>query len=587
MAGGSNVPPMRGLRSHWNLRPCAEPNQPLIERVLAARGIVDPEFLKPSLKHLHDPSLLPGLDRAAARILSAIRAKERIVIYADYDVDGVSAAAILWHMIRAIDPGAHVTTYLPHRLEEGYGLNAEAISKLCDSNDLIVSVDCGVTAVGPARVAHERGIDLIITDHHTPPHDPEALPRAYAVVHPLTPGHTPYPFPDLCGAGVAFKLAWKLATLESDSQKAKPELQRLLIELLALASMGVIADVVPLRGENRVLARFGLDQIKRSSLVGVRALRDESGLGGENVEASDIGFRLGPRLNAIGRLGHAREALELLTTTDESRAVEIAQALTGWNDERRKTESLISDEAAAYAIGRGMTTPDHRAIVLSHESWHRGVVGICCSRLVGLYHRPTILLQREGDLCYGSARSIDGFDLHAALEACREHLESFGGHAMAAGLKVRVDRLDDFTRAFVSYTNSRLAPEDLVQRTNVDAECKVSELDMDAAEALSALSPFGRENARPLVLLRGAALVTAPRALGKSGKHISFDVAHGSRSIRVKGWNWIGPLAEAGITLRAGRKLDLLITPEINSWNGRRSVEATLEDLRIDADGTR
>ena len=582
MAGASKVPPMKGLRSHWSLRPCKEPNQPLVQRVLAARGIVDPDFLRPSLKHLNDPSLLPGLDRAAARILSAVRAKERIVIYADYDVDGVSAAAILWHVIRAIDPGANVTTYLPHRLDEGYGLNAEAIAKLCESNDLIVSVDCGVTAVGPARVALERGIDLIITDHHTPPGDAESLPCAYAIVHPLAPGQEPYPFPDLCGAGVAFKLAWRLATLESNSQKARPELQRLLIELLALASMGVIADVVPLRGENRVLAHFGLDQIKRSGLVGVRALRDESGLGGESVEASDIGFRLGPRLNAIGRLGHAREALELLTTADEVRAREIAQALTGWNDERRKTESQISEEAAAYAIGRGMTTPEQRAIVLSHESWHRGVVGICCSRLVGLYHRPTILLQRDGDLCYGSARSIDGFDIHAALHACREHLASFGGHAMAAGVKVRTDRLEDFTRAFVSYSNSKLAPEDLVRKMTVDAECDVAELDMSTAEALDSLAPFGRDNARPLVLLRGAAVATPARPLGKTGKHLVFDVAHGSRSVRVKGWNWIGPLAEAGITLRAGQRLDLLITPEINKWNGRRSVEATLEDLCVE-----
>lgn len=503
------------------------------------------------------------------------------MIYADYDVDGVSAAAILWRMIRAIDPEATVTTYLPHRLEEGYGLNAEAISKLCETNDLIISVDCGVTAVSPAQVARDRAVDLIITDHHTPPRDAAGLPQAFAVVHPLTPGHTPYPFPDLCGAGVAFKVAWRLATLESGSQKARPELQKLLIELLALAAMGVIADVVPLRGENRVIARFGLDQIKRSSFAGVRALRDESGLGGENVEASDIGFRLGPRLNAIGRLGHAREALELLTTSDEARAREIAEALTGWNDERRKTESLISEHAGALAIGLGMTTPEHRAIVLCNESWHRGVIGICCSRLVGLYHRPTILLQRDGDLCYGSARSIDGFDLHAALAACSEHLESFGGHAMAAGLKVRVDRLDQFTQAFLAYTNDRLGPADLVHRTTVDAECEIAELDMAAAEALGSLSPFGRDNPRPLVLLRGASMLTTPRPLGKTGKHIVFDVKQGSRVLRVKGWSWIGPLAEAGITLRPGQVLDLLVSPEINSWNGQRSVEATLEDLCV------
>ncbi|MBX3378981.1 MAG: single-stranded-DNA-specific exonuclease RecJ [Phycisphaeraceae bacterium] len=548
--------------------------------MLAARGITDPDFLAPSLKHLHDPSLLPGLDRAAARILLAIRTRQRIVIYADYDVDGVSAAAILWHMIRAIDPDAAVTTYLPHRLEEGYGLNSEAISKLCDSNDLIVSVDCGVTAVAPAQIARDRNIDLIITDHHTPPREESGLPLAFAVVHPLTPGHAPYPFADLCGAGVAFKVAWRLATLESEAERAKPELKRLLIELLALAAMGVIADVVPLRGENRIIARHGLEQIKRSSLVGVCALRDESGLGGEKVEAADIGFRLGPRLNAIGRLGHAREALELLTTADEARARAIAGALTGWNDERRATESAISAQAQSLAIERGMTAPDHRAIVLCDPSWHRGVVGICCSRLVGLFHRPTILLQQDGDLCHGSARSIDGFDLHAALGACSEHLVSFGGHAMAAGLKLRHDRLADFTMAFVSYSNSRLATSDLVKRSLIDAECDVAELDFDTAEAFGALAPFGRDNARPLVLLRNARIASAPRALGSTGKHIAMEVKHGARVLRVKGWNWSSSLAEAGIALRPGQAVDLLVSPEINNWNGRKTVEATLEDLR-------
>lgn len=571
---------LRGLRSVWTIRSCPKPRAALVDRVLAARGIDDLEFLNPSLKQLHDPSLLPGLDRAAARILHAIRSRQRIAIYADYDVDGVSAAAILWHMIRAIDPQAAVTTYVPHRLDEGYGLNSEAISKLCDSHDLIVSVDCGVTAVQPAQVARDRNVDLIITDHHTPPREASQLPGAFAVVHPLTPGFPPYPFADLCGAGVAFKVAWRLATLVSESTKAKPELQKLLIELLALASMGVIADVVPLRGENRVLARFGLDQIRRSGLPGVRALRDESGLGGENIAAADIGFRLGPRLNAIGRLGHAREALELLTTADENRAREIAQALSGWNDERRATESEISLRAQQLAVDRRMTGPDHRAIVLSDAAWHRGVVGICCSRLVGRFHRPTVLLQHDGDLCYGSARSIEGFDLHAALECCSEHLVSFGGHAMAAGLKLRHDRLEDFTRAFVSHANNVLSPSDLVRRSVVDAECDIGELDLHAAGALESIAPFGRDNARPLVLIRNAQVASKPRALGSTGKHVTFDVTQGRGVLRVKGWNWTASLAEAGIGLRVGKTLDLLVSPEINNWNGRKSVEATLEDLR-------
>ncbi|MFO0861710.1 MAG: single-stranded-DNA-specific exonuclease RecJ [Phycisphaerales bacterium] len=567
------------MRGVWKLPAPQLSSEPLIRRILASRGIDEPDFLSPSLLQLHDPVLLPGINAAAERILLGLQRNQRIVIYADYDVDGVSAAAILWYIFRAIAPGAAVSTYLPHRLEEGYGLNGEAIAHLCDGNDLIVSVDCGVTAVTPARVARERGIDLIITDHHTPPLEPAGLPKAHSIVHPSVPGQPPYPFPHLCGAGVAFKLAWRLATLVSGGERASPEFRKLLVELLALAAMGVIADVVPLRGENRVIAKFGLDQIRRSSLVGVRALRDESKLGGDDVDASDVGFRLGPRLNAIGRLGHAREALELLTTDDEARAMEIARSLTRWNDERRKTEAEITQRAESLAIERGMTAPEHRAIVLSDPDWHRGVVGICCSRLVGKFYRPTLLLQRDGDLCHGSGRSIDGFDLHAALAHCADLLESFGGHTMAAGLKIRTERVDEFTRRFVAFANERLKSDDLVRTLRADAECRLRELDLTSAEELHAMSPFGRDNEKPCVLVRGATLLSPPRMLGQTGKHLVFDLRQDNAVMRVKAWNWAEAIAP--LSLRPGVELELLLAPEINAWNGRRSVECTLEDLRL------
>lgn len=582
VSGRENLPPiLRGLQSVWKIRESDAGSEPLIRRVLAARRIADPAFLTPTLNGLHDPSLMPDLDRAAGRILEAIEKDQSIVIYADYDVDGVSAAAILWHMIRAIKPDAKVSTYLPHRLEEGYGLNSEAIAKLCDSHHLIVSVDCGVTAVAPAAIAKARGIDLIVTDHHTPPQDEAGLPSAFAVVHPKTPGRKAYPFEHLCGAGVAFKLAWKLASIHSGTEKVKPELRALLIELLALAAMGVIADVVPLLGENRIIARFGLPRVAESKLVGVRALRDESGLNGEGVDASDIGFRLGPRLNAIGRLGHAREALELMTTADETRAKEIASSLTGWNDERRKMETAISKHAHLLAAERGMTLPQNRAIVLADPLWHRGVVGICCSRLVSQYHRPTILLQQDGELCHGSARSIDGFDLHEAIASCSEFVESFGGHAMAAGLKVRTDRLDLFTHAFVKYANDKLRPEDLVRSTLIDAECRLEELDLASVTQLRALAPFGRDNPEPKLLLRGAKLASPARALGAKGSHVVFDLKSGSQNLRVKAWGWAAILAQSDTTLVAGTVIDAVISPEINRWNGRVSVEATLHDLRV------
>lgn len=570
------------MLSHWRLRPggSATPGASLADRILAARGVTDPRFLDATLKDLHDPSRMPDLDKAAARVLEALDRDQSIVIYADYDVDGVSAAAILWHTLHALRPGCRVSTYLPHRIDEGYGLNKDAIAKLADEHDLIISVDCGITAATPAREARARGKDLIITDHHTPPHHAADLPDAFALVHPLTPGREAYPFPHLCGAGVAYKLAWRLATLRSGGDKVSPPLRTLLIELLSLAAMGVIADVVPLVGENRIIARFGLSQITRSSLVGVRALCEESNLP-EGVDAADVGFRLGPRLNAIGRLGHAKEALELLTTTDAARAHEIAAALTGWNNDRRRIETEISKHAEQLAIDRGMTSDDHRAIVLSDPSWHRGVIGICCSRLVGLFHRPTILLQQDADLCHGSGRSIDCFDLHEALAACSSHLETFGGHSMAAGLKLRAANLEAFREAFVAHTNQRLRPADLVARTIVDAEVSAADLDLDAVTRLASLAPFGRDNPEPRLLIRGATINGVPKTFGAAGNHVLFDVEHRGRRLRVKFWSGASMLSKHGVRLAHHTTLDLLCTPKIDTWNGNRRVEAVLHDLAL------
>jgi single-stranded-DNA-specific exonuclease len=572
------------MLSHWRFRspdsktPAA--SQPLTDRILTSRGITDPRFLDATLRDLHDPSLMPELDKAAARILDALERNQSIVIYADYDVDGVSSAAILWHLLHALKPDVRLATYLPHRLEEGYGLNRDAIAKLADEHDLIISVDCGITAAVPAREAKARGRDLIITDHHTPPKAVADLPEAFALVHPLTPGRTPYPFPHLCGAGVAYKLAWRLATLSSGGDKVSPPLRALLIELLALAAMGVIADVVPLLGENRVIARFGLQQITRSTIVGVRALCEESQLH-EGVDATDVGFRLGPRLNAIGRLGHAREALELLTTTDASRAAEIATALTGWNNDRRRIEADISKQAEKLAVDRGMTSDDHRAIVLADTDWHRGVIGICCSRLVGLFHRPTVLLQQDGDLCHGSGRSIDGFDLHEALVACSSHLESFGGHAMAAGLKLRADRLDAFLAAFVSYTNQRLAPADLVATTLIDTRTSAAELSFDTVARMGQLAPFGRENPEPRLLIENAVIQGTPRTFGSTGNHVMLDITHESRPLKVKFWNGAATLAKHAVRLAHNNHLNIVGTPKLDTWNGNRRVELTLHDFAL------
>jgi single-stranded-DNA-specific exonuclease len=592
------MPTLRGLTRLWNLpievgiAATVAGLDPVVARVLAARGLADPgaaaAFLEPTLRQLHDPGLIPDLDRAAERTLAAVRAGERVVIYGDYDVDGVTATAILYHTILTICPTADLRTYVPHRIDEGYGLHSAAIAQLASEGaKIIVSVDCGITAKAPALVAKQCGVDLIITDHHNPPASLEDLPEAFAVVHPRRPDSA-YPFGDLCGAGVAYKLAWRLATLHCGSDRVDGRLRMLLVELLAFAALGAIADVVPLIGENRVIARFGLQRIKHSSFVGLRALVQAAGLAGEDIDSERVGFILAPRLNACGRMGHAREAVELLTSAPPERAAQIATQLTCLNDERRATEQRIADEAATMAQDRGMTGPDRRAIVLASEGWHAGVVGIVCSRLVERFCRPTILLSRgepgepvDGAAgivqCHGSGRSIDGFNLYEALHACAPLLLSFGGHDMAAGLRLEASRLEEFTAAFTAYTNERIPAERLVHSLRIDADAEIAELTPRAVDGLGLLAPFGRGNPTVRLRLRGVQLVNRPEPLGREGKHLAFTVRQGPAMLRLLAWSW-GTRKE---TFAPGSALDVVITPKLNRWNGRVSVEPELLDLRV------
>jgi single-stranded-DNA-specific exonuclease len=554
--------------------------EPLASRVLTARGLMSEgasAFLEPSLRSLHDPSLLPDLDRAAERILEAVASDQTVAVYGDYDVDGVSATAILVRTLRAIAPAARVLTYIPHRIDEGYGLNADAIRSLAgEGARVIVSVDCGITATGPALAAGEAGVDLIITDHHNGAEREEDLPRAFAIVHPRRPGSA-YPFGDLCGAGVAYKLAWRLCTMHAGSARLPADLRELLVELLSLAALGVIADVVPLRGENRVLARHGLSRIKASPFIGLRALVKASGLDGERIDTEGVGFSLAPRLNACGRLGHAREALELMLTEDAVRAAEIARELTKLNNERRGVERRIAEEALAMARACGMAGPDRRAVVLAHEDWHAGVVGIVCSRLVERLGRPTILMQRQGELLVGSGRSIEGFSLHGALEACAEHLHGFGGHDMAAGVKVLPERLDAFVEAFVANANAALGPSDLVPRIQFDCDAPAHELTPLAVRQLESLAPFGQGNPPVRVRLTGIRMAGRPEPFGKSGNHLKFQVKDRDRSLRLVAWNWGSRHAETAASIPAGARIDALVVPKLSSWSGL--VEPELLDL--------
>ena len=577
---GTDAPALqRGMLKRWSLRAPVRVevggNTPLVQRVLAARGLAGDagRFLHPSLTHLHPPSAIPGIDRAAQRILAAISAREPIAIYGDYDVDGVAATTILYRTIRAIEPDAPVRTYVPHRVDEGYGLNEDAIRQLVfEGVRVIVTVDCGITAVAAALAARSLGVDLIITDHHNLG---DALPEAYALVHPRLPG-SDYPFADLCGAGVAYKLAWRLLTMHVGADRLPQPLRDLLLDLLPVGALAAVADVVPLLDENRVITHAGLMRIRATPFVGLRALIDASGLNDDKVDTERVAFSLAPRLNACGRMGHAREAVQLLTTDDKAVAERIAQQLTRQNKERQDVERRITAQAEELAHVRGMTRSDTRAIVLSHPDWHAGVVGIACSRLVERFARPTILMRSESGECHGSGRSIRGFSLHSALRECRAHLEAFGGHEMAAGLRLRESALDAFTAAFVEHANRHIAPDDLVLGLDYDCDATIDELSASAVRQLERLAPFGQDNPPIALRLPGVRIGQEPRRMGSRGRHLSVMVrGEGARTLRLIAWNW-GDKADR---LRPGLTIDAVVRPKLNRWNGTTNVEAELLDV--------
>ncbi|HUN80428.1 MAG TPA: single-stranded-DNA-specific exonuclease RecJ, partial [Phycisphaerae bacterium] len=414
---------------------------PVVAQVILNRGITGVDharkFLQPLASDMHPPEMLPGVTAAVERIAAAIQRGEKIALFGDYDVDGITGVAILWHCLRLA--GADPTFFIPHRLEEGYGIKCDAIDSLAaDGARLVISVDCGITAIEPAQAARARGVDLIITDHHAPhvganrlPVLPDAL-----IVHP-TVGGDGYPNPHLSGAGVALKLAWGIAQRISGASRVSSAFREFLIDAMGLAALGTIADVVPLVGENRIIALHGLAGLARSKLPGVQALIESAGLRGKKLEGYDIGFKLAPRLNAIGRMGHARLAVEMLTRADYAEAMRIAQNLEKQNRARQALERRIATAAQEMVIREEQNRDGVRAIVLASEGWHAGVIGIVASRITEMFGRPTVMIALENGSGQGSARSIRNFHLSEVLHDCREHLLTFGGHAMAAGLKIQ------------------------------------------------------------------------------------------------------------------------------------------------------
>ena len=549
----------------------------VVAQLLVSRGIRDPvgarSFLDPKLTGLRDPSELPGALAAAKIVYAAIQAKEQITIYGDYDADGMTSTAILLRCLRLLH--AQVNYYVPHRMDEGYSLNAEALRGLAaQGTKLVVTVDCGVASVVEAELAQELGLTLVITDHHQMG---ETLPSAAAIVHPGLPG-SEYPFAGLCGAAVAFKLAWAICQCASEGQKVTERLRSFLLQAVGLAAIGTVCDVVPLVDENRILVRFGLGALKMQPVVGITALMQRNKLTEKKrLECEDIGFVLGPRLNAAGRMGQADIAVELLTTESVERAERIAQYLDELNVKRQSLErSILLGAAKQIKTLASVRAAD--ALVLADHDWHAGVIGIVAGRLSEKYHRPVVLI--AGDPLgvkpgIGSVRSVPGFNVHDALAVCSHLLESHGGHAAAAGLRIKASNVDAFREAFCQVAETWLAGSNHEPELQVDGEASLQMLTRQTVEQIESLAPFGHGNLRPVLCANEVRLLGPPKRMGATGRHLSmmFD-QHGvkMRAVAFGGGDW-----EQELT-RIDGPISIAFRPVINNWRGRVSVEIHLDD---------
>jgi single-stranded-DNA-specific exonuclease len=551
---------------------------PIVAQLLISRGVYDGDaarsFLDAKLAGLRDPDLLPGAAEAAERIYSAVRQRRKIVVYGDYDADGITGTAILLLCLRLL--GADVTYYVPNRLEEGYGLSSDALRMLTErGTSLVVSVDCGIASAAEAAVARELGLELIVTDHHE---FAAELPAAATIVHPRLPGHN-YPFGGLCGAGVALKVAWAICQRASEAKKVSEPLRNFLLSAVGLAAIGTVADVVPLLDENRILVRHGLNSLKYSPPLGLATLIEVVKLHDKTcLDSEDLAFCLAPRINAAGRFGQAQLAVELLTTDSRERAQQLAEYIHELNSSRDSLERSIQ-LAATKQVKEQFDPEGDAALVLAGRGWHAGVIGLVAGKLAEKYYRPVILIaldQLGVKPGVGSARSPNGLNLHAALGACAEHLIGFGGHACAAGLKIDESRIDAFRAAFCDYAAGEASGACRVGEIRVDAEGPFCQLTLETVRQIQSLAPFGCGNPRPVLCATGVQLVEPPKRIGATERHISLRLAQQQTRIRGVGFScaeWADELAAAG-------PLDIAYKPVINEYRGRQSVEIQLVDWR-------
>ena len=533
----------------------------LLSTILANRNIIDEkdikQFLSPTRKDFHDPFLIHDMEKAVERIIKAIEKQEKVTIYGDYDVDGITSITVLKSYLS--DRGLEVETYIPNRLNEGYGLNKEAIEKIHNNGcQLMITVDCGISGIEEIEYANSLGIETIVTDHHEPGND---LPKAFAVIDNKRKDSN-YPFRELAGVGVVFKLiqaiSIKLGLAEEEYLK-----------YLDIVCIGTISDIVPLVDENRVITKLGLMLVRQTKNIGLKAILKTSGY--NKIDSNTISFGVAPRINACGRMGVAEEALELFLSKNVNHVMELARKLNDHNRVRQETEKSIFEEALKQIQEKHLD--ENNTIVVGGENWHHGVIGIVSSKITEMYFKPSILLSFEGDdLGKGSGRSIPGFDLHDALMKCEDCIEKFGGHSMAIGITVKRENLEKLKQELENIAIEEKIDE-IVPIIKIDARINLSEVNKEMVESLKELEPFGEGNKMPIFAFKNLK-IDSIRALSE-GKHLKLTLKDNNTIVNAIGFN-MGELAQ---DYRIGDKIDVVGTLEINSFNGTDSIQINMKDL--------
>jgi single-stranded-DNA-specific exonuclease len=522
------------------------------------------DFLEPNLNKLLDAFTMRDMERAAERIWKAIDERESILVYGDYDVDGITATSLLTSALTKL--GAKVSYFIPDRIRDGYGFSVRGVDVAKKRRiRLVITADCGITATAEVKLARAHGIDVIVTDHHEPL---GVLPEAEAVLNPKR-SDCPYPFKELAGVGVVLKLVQGLAQYRPGSLPVD-----FVHDHLDLVALGTIADVVPLRGENRIFAKLGLDRICNTTKPGIVALKEVAGLRAKRVESGHVAYILAPRINAAGRLGNAESGVRLLLSTESGEAMTIAESLEEDNTMRKKIDESTLEDALDQLSAMGPELPP--AIVLWSDRWHPGVLGIVASRLMERYHRPTILIASDHDEGKGSGRSIPGFDVCQALQECREHLIGFGGHSYAAGLTIRSERLQDFRDHLCRVVQGKLTDDDYVPKLSIDGPLLLEDCNEDLVQFLDRLSPFGIGNTEPLFIAENIQIAGTPMVVSRN--HLRLNVRQNGRELECIGFG-MGHLA-GPIQAEAGR-VCIAFVPTINVWQNRSRLQLKLRDVQI------